>query len=285
MSKRSRAAWVGATLIGIGLAVALTARSARPPERCADGAVPLGARCCGEGQALTGDACSGAPTRCPAELERGDHGCIAPARVIALAGGTVEVAPFDWEAAGSVTPRRVSVGPFKIDAFEVTEAQWAACVAARGCASVPLSGEPGRPITSVTASEARAYCKAAGGDLPTNDQFVFASAGVEGRRYPWGATGAVCRRAVWGLVAGPCAEGGTGPEVAGARPDGATPEGVHDLAGNVAEWTSVEGSGAFEARGGSFRTVAAAGLRTWSARPEAADARGDELGFRCAYAP
>ena len=65
------------------------------------------------------------------------------------------------------------------------------------------------------------------------------------------------------------------------RPDGATPTGVHDLAGNVAEWT-VSGSGAF-IRGGSFRSTSSTALRTWSSEPSPGDLGRDDVGFRCAY--
>jgi iron(II)-dependent oxidoreductase len=74
-------------------------------------------------------------------------------------------------------------------------------------------------------------------------------------------------------------------ELAGSRPDGATPEGLLDITGNVAEWTREPG-GTFSARGGSAFSRAAADLKTWSA-----DAHGDGslrsplIGFRCAYRP
>jgi len=119
-----------------------------------------------------------------------------------------------------------------------------------------------------------------GGRLPTSDEWVIAAAGHDGRRYPWGQTGLVCRRAVFGLVDGPCATGGVGPEIGGMRPDGATPDGVLDLAGNVAEWT-VESDGGYAARGGSFRSRVAGELKSWSV--EEVDGSADHVGFRCAY--
>jgi len=58
-----------------------------------------------------------------------------------------------------------------------------------------------------------------------------AARGREGRTYPWGERPPDAQRAVFGR--GP---GETAP--VGSVPAGATPEGVHDLAGNVDEWTS-----------------------------------------------
>lgn len=103
--------------------------------------------------------------------------------------------------------------------------------------------------------------------------------GSESTRYPWGQTGLVCRRATFGLEHGPCSSEATGPDLAGSRPDGATPTGILDLAGNVAEWTN-EPNGGTLARGGSFRSRLAADLKTWAARP---DPPGPDVGFRCAY--
>ena len=71
-------------------------------------------------------------------------------------------------------------------------------------------------------------------------------------------------------------------ELAGSRPDGASPEGVQDLAGNVAEWTR-EADGSFTARGGSFRSTSAAELKSWAALSDHQKAL--HIGFRCAYPP
>ena len=91
----------------------------------------------------------------------------------------------------------------------------------------------------------------------------------------------VCRRAAFGLLAGPCAEGRRGPEIAGSRPDGATPEGLFDLTGNVAEWTR-DRDGKYLALGGSYRAKVAAELATWAVDP--GDGAAPHIGFRCAYA-
>jgi formylglycine-generating enzyme required for sulfatase activity len=64
------------------------------------------------------------------------------------------------------------------------------------------------------------------------------------------------------------------------RPDGATPDGVLDLAGNVAEWT-VEPGGAQVARGGSFRSRVAGELKSWAVEERSGPS--DHVGFRCVY--
>jgi sulfatase modifying factor 1 len=271
-----------AALSLVGAVIAVARSRAEPPARCAPGMIPLGPRCCGEGQRLEGERCAGAPARCAAGMDPTPAGCVARPRVVRIAGGVLRVGPGDWEAQGVVAPYEAEISPFGLDALEVTEARWAACVAAGACPAVEVSGEPGRPVSGVTLDDAARFCRWDGGALPTSDQLAFAAAGRTGRRYAWGDTGAVCRRAAWGLVAGPCAWGATGPELAGSHPDGASPEGALDLAGNVAEW-AITGSGAAEARGGSFADGAASALRAWQRRALPADARGREVGVRCTH--
>lgn len=256
-----------------------------PPSRCAPGMALLGPRCCGAGQTLAGQSCVGRPQKCAVGLDVTDGGCVAPSKKVALRGGVLRIGPGDWEAQGQVTPRTVEVPSFAIDAYEVHEARYAACVTAGACVRVALSGEPGRALGGVTREEAERFCAWAGGALPTAEQLAFAAAGATGRRYAWGETGAVCRRAAWGLVRGPCAEGATGPEVTGSHPDGASPEGVFDLAGNVAEWTlpAQKGLALVDVRGGSFMDGAASALRSWHRREVDGQTRAVDIGWRCVY--
>lgn len=289
MTSPSRARALAAASIAAVLlaAVIFAARSrSEPPARCASGMIALGARCCGEGQRLDGDRCAGPPRRCAAGMNVTAAGCVTPTRVVALAGGVLRVGPGDWEAQGVVAPYEATVPPFAVDALEVTEQRWSLCVEAAACASIAITGEPGRAIANVTLDEAARFCRWAGGAIPTSDQLAFAAAGASARRYAWGDTGAVCRRAAFGLAEGPCGWGARGPELAGSHPDGASPDGVLDLAGNVAEWALPRSSlpGEAEARGGSFADGAASALRSWQRRVLSATARSPEVGFRCAYA-
>lgn len=280
-------AHVGAIAIAVALVagvVAVAATRAAPPARCAEGMIAIGPRCCGEGQRLEGESCRGAPTRCARDLLATPEGCRARDRRVRIERGVLSIGPSDWEAQGVVASRETPIASFDIDAYEVTEARWTECVAAQKCAALTMSGEPGRAMVGMTLEEAREMCRFAGGRVPTADELAFAASGPAGHRYPWGETGAVCRRAAWGLVDGPCGTGARGPEVAGSRPDGATPEGVLDLAGNVAEWATSLPELA-ETRGGSWATLAASGLRTWHRESRRPDERSREVGTRCVYAP
>lgn len=243
---------VGAVVVGAVMIGVTAARRAHRESPCAPGFERRGTRCMGPDPAP--DAVVVPPTK-------------------------TTLGPSDWEAEGRVAPRVVEVGAFRLDRYEVS--------VGRACRSPALAGaplcasDPGRAAFGVTLEQARAFCKEAGGRLPTEDEWIAAAAGEGPRRYPWGDTGAVCRRAAFGLAAGPCGSGADGPDTVGAHPDGATPLGIHDLAGNVAEW--VETGAAPAVRGGSWETSLATELRTWvrrTADPARADAT---IGFRCAY--
>jgi formylglycine-generating enzyme len=270
------AIFAGCASIAFTVAAALSERTG--PARCPEGLAPSGGLCCGEGQVAQAGHCKGRARRCAATQVLSAGGCVVQPSRIAYAGGRAHLAGPDWDGQRSGRPSAPVVGAFELDAAEVTHERYRECVAARACEAPTLAGEAGEPVRGVTPEQAEAFCRFADGALPSGGQWGFAAMGAEARRFPWGFTGLVCRRAAYGLSDGPCADGATGPELAGARPDGATPEGALDLAGNVAEWTR-EPKG-YVARGGSYRSRSAGELKTFSA--EWTRARPD-IGFRCAY--
>lgn len=266
---RLTTALVVVIVAGVGVLAFRTSNEASP---CAVGFVRVGSRC--KIQASS----------CPAPLAPSAHGCDAAERdVVHIPDTTVVVGPSDWEAEGRVGARVAKVGAFAIDRLEVSSGWMCSMFPSSSCDA----SDPARAASGVSLEQARAFCKKRGGRLPTDDEWLAAAGGDRPRRYPWGDTGAVCRRAAWGLEVGPCAERADGPDTVGAHPEGATPLGVHDLAGNVAEW--VESSCdrcAPTVRGGSWKTRLATGLRTWLREEVAAEAErgGDRtIGFRCAY--
>ncbi len=231
---------------------------------------------CGPGFVARGARCLVPEATCPPVLAFGPRGCDAPSARVRVEATKMTLGPSDWEAEGRVTPRTVHVDAFYMDVLEVTVAQLADHAVPDGA----------RAAAAVTRDEAATFCAAHRGRLPTDDEWLAAAAGAAGRRYPWGDTGAVCRRAAWGLATGPCARGATGPDTVGSHPDGASAEGIHDLAGNVAEWvTTPPGARTTSGvvRGGSWKTELATGLRTWQRMEIDVTARDPSVGFRCAY--
>ncbi len=205
------------------------------------------------------------------------------AHLVAIGASTLVIGPSDWEAEGRVAPRTLHTAPFAIDAYEATVED----VARAGVASLAAGGggDHGRAASGLTRDEAARFCASRGMRLPTEDEWIAAAAGSSdpaGRRYPWGDTGAVCRRAAFGLARGPCSRGGLGPDTVGAHPDGQTPEGLFDMAGNVAEWVTAADGALGVARGGSWRSALAAELRVWSRLEIDPHAHDDRVGVRCA---
>jgi formylglycine-generating enzyme required for sulfatase activity len=92
------------------------------------------------------------------------------------------------------------------------------------------AGMEHHPVVDVTWLEALAYAESLGGSLPTESQWEFAARGTNSRRYPWGDAEPTCERAHY---AG-CEPRSTIAVM--SRAYGATPEGIHGLAGNVWEW-------------------------------------------------
>jgi len=98
-----------------------------------------------------------------------------------------------------------------------------------------------QPVVGVSWGDARTYClwlslmESGGKDtglyrLPTEIEWEYAAAGKEGRTYPWGKGVPTPQRANYDNNEGATTK-------VGRYPDGATPEGLYDMAGNVWELT------------------------------------------------
>jgi len=89
------------------------------------------------------------------------------------------------------------------------------------------------PMANVTWYGAKAYCAAIGRRLPTEAEWERAARGDDGRIYPWGNTWDPTKASTKRPVSG---EPSTVPVT--SFPLGASPYGVLNMAGNVAEWVS-----------------------------------------------
>jgi len=156
---------------------------------------------------------------------------------------------------------KVTLSAYFIDQTETTVAQYKACVDAGTCskpsAVQPAAGAtyPGladSPVGFVNWAQSQQYCqwRGTGFDLPTEAQWEMAARGrceengstaadsacaQAMRSYPWGEAAPDCTRAMMVDGSAGCGTGAVG--AVAQKLLGDSPFGVHDLAGNVWEWT------------------------------------------------
>jgi formylglycine-generating enzyme required for sulfatase activity len=151
----------------------------------------------------------------------------------------------------------------------------------------PKVGRERFPMTAVTWHGATAYAAWAGKRLPTEAEWERAARGTDGRKFPWGNA----------MDYGKMRFGQDNVGPVGSKPEGASPCGCLDMAGNAWEWTSSqfrpypyvaddgrEAADSAErrvARGGSWTGEPHIATSTYRFRPFA-DFAHAYLGFRCA---
>lgn len=193
------------------------------------------------------------------------------------------------------------------------------------CTYLPTEGpRDSLPVSCVYWPTARHYCLSKGKELPTEAQFEHAAGALASRRFVWGEDPPECGDAVWGRggngylapLLAPCRSKVSGPACVGAsclaaRARDALPleDGgmLHDLAGNLSEWTldrfnrqdescwsaqgvqrdplctsrGVDGGFPMSLRGGSWLSTGSA-LAASSRQGEHLDIAQPFIGFRCA---
>jgi serine/threonine-protein kinase len=177
--------------------------------------------------------------------------------MVYVPGGTFQMGSEkgDPDAGSDEFPRHaVTLDGFWIDRTEVSNGQFATFLNERGnqeergspwlelgsgyCQIEHVEGEyrsrtasADRAVVMVSWHGADAYCRWAGGRLPTEAEWEYAARGPEGNVYPWGDDPPTCERARF-FGCGSCAM------QVGSRPGGASWCGAQDLAGNVWEWVA-----------------------------------------------
>ena len=133
----------------------------------------------------------------------------------------------------------VNLSAFQIDEFEVTQGRYQECIDAGGCFLPGTDtsckwdpvGRADHPVVCVTWDQARGYCLWAGKRLPTEAEWEKAARGAAGQLYPWGNLLPTCNQSNFG----DCNDD-TLP--VGSVPNGKSPYGAQDMAGNVYEWVN-----------------------------------------------
>jgi formylglycine-generating enzyme required for sulfatase activity len=161
-----------------------------------------------------------------------------------IPAGTFRMGGMDVRAAPDEMPNRdVTLHAFWMDQLEVTNAMYALCMDTGVC-EPPQSFKSQRrtdyfdspefkdyPVVYVTWDQAAAYCEWAGRRLPTEAEWERAARGDDFRTFPWGEDKPDGRFANFNFIVKDTSR-------VGSYPLGASPFGVLDMAGNVAEWTN-----------------------------------------------
>jgi len=132
---------------------------------------------------------------------------------------------------------KVRVATFKIDKYLVTQAEYARFVAALHYRP-PLNWKDGRipaglkmhPVTMISWYNARDYCAWEGKRLPREAEWELAARGTDARRWPWGNQMNPNNLNTYYKV------NHTTP--VNQYPQGASPYGLFDMAGNVQQWVA-----------------------------------------------
>ena len=244
------------------------------------------------------------------ESLRNQFGVDVRALVYEKRGGMIEIpgGPFtmgsDDGLADEKPPHTVVMSTFWFDEFEVTAAQYQVCVDAGGCEDA--GRDPGcnggttgfgeHPINCVDWAQADAFCGWAGKRLPSEAEWEKAARGTDERAFPWGHTPPQTGLLNYNDLYGATVE-------VGAFPDGVSFFGVHDMAGNVQEWTADFYAADYYAtspardpqgpaegdrrvvRGGHWKLKINVGFHLFSTTARAnfnVDNREPTIGFRCA---
>ena len=137
---------------------------------------------------------------------------------------------------------RVSVDAFYMDVYEVTSADYKACIAAGACRKAGPNyrgfSRPKQPVVGISWFDSRDFCGWKGKRLPTEAEWERAARGDDDRLYAWGKQRPTCKRAI---IFEPDAHEENGCNTGKTWAVGKrapTLYGLYDMAGNSWEWVA-----------------------------------------------
>ena len=237
--------------------------------------------------ALVAKPRKGTSIRTKAETEAAASAGSAKLAVTAIPAGMTLVPAGAFLSGERKTPR--TLRGYAIDTLPVTEADYKNFLLATGKTARP--GGPGsrgmsldaHPVTGVSWHEASDYALFLEKRLPTVYEWEKAARGTDGRKFPFGNVFKPGCGRLRTAENQKNDDASTAP--AGTHPDGASPYGVMDMAGNVLEWTSSArraGTRLFRAvKGACYKDGSPELARCTSVQYLAADCDDLTLGFRC----
>jgi formylglycine-generating enzyme required for sulfatase activity len=234
---------------------------------------------------------------------------------------------------------QVTLSDYCIDKTEVTVRAYTECVTAKGCApalhTVDVNGasayyskflnklcngddKPLHPINCVDWYQATAYCRWQSKRLPTEAEWEYAARGQDMRAFPWKEGMPYADRLNARLTHSTCPQISeenfrkhtnfkldddcTTTTPVGRFPNGASPFGALDMAGNVWEWTADRYADKYSEaavqdptgpatgdwrvlRGGGWNAVSSEQVRTAIRLGDRPSLRNTDNGFRCVWPP
>ncbi len=163
-----------------------------------------------------------------------------PAGLFLMGAAEDDALAMNWEK----PQHEVTLDAYWIDKYEVTNAQFAKCVASGYCVQPRQGGSKTResyygnpdfadyPVIYVDWNQASYYCSWVGKRLPSEAEWEKAARGTAGQVYPWGNS----EETDLLMNINRLQDGDT--EKVGSFPEGQSPYGAMDMGGNVWEWTA-----------------------------------------------
>jgi len=176
--------------------------------------------------------------------------------------------------------QRLNINSYYIDKHEITNGQFVRFMeeinfTKDGLDIHELKSKPNLPVTGIGWSDAEKYAKWAGKRLPGEKEWEKAARGPQGNIWPWG-------NEPDGDRYNGKSQGNFCPVAVGSFPDGASPYGVMDMAGNVYEMTTgIWADSSRAMRGGCFLNSGAYTRTMFRWAPNSPEEGSTWLGFRC----